>query len=114
MYFTLTSVPPSHPSLRPVKPQLRMPHTMGPQSKENQSRDISLYGRLGIEFFEALLAYSPYLLCTHISLHIFTLDLACTLYQKCLFQYNMRYSVQIKSGGKYLKDIDGYLIFLKY
>ena len=38
-------------------------------------------------------------------------NLTCTLYQKCVFQYNVQYRVQVKSGKK---DIHTYLIFNFY
>ena len=36
---------------------------------------------------------------------ILTLDLACTLYEQCVFQHNMQYSVQVKSGVQMRNDL---------
>ena len=41
-----------------------------------------------------------YIMYPNKSCRIFTLDLACTLYHKCVFQHNMQYSVQIKLSVK--------------
>ena len=48
------------------------------------------------------------------SFRIYTLDLTCTLYQKCMFQYNVQYSVQVKSGVNMRKNLYGYLIYKGY
>ena len=36
---------------------------------------------------------------------ILTLELAYTLYEQCVFQHNMRYSMQARSGVRMPKDI---------
>ena len=43
---------------------------------------------------------------------ILTLDLACPLYEQCVFQHNMQYSVQVKSGVQMRKDWYGHLMGL--
>ena len=40
-----------------MESQLRKPKSMGPQPREPQTKNISLFESLGIDFFEALFVY---------------------------------------------------------